>query len=181
MGKLINKKVVVDSETGEIVKEKSWVGYDGFTEKGYQYRRKAIHIRYYFDALPSNLSESAFLLLIEIAELMNEQNVLVTRVKRKSKFSSIVNIPLTKEEIQERIRFKMGKNKFDASWKELSKHCIKKIKYYENMVWAVNPAVISKCKEVPLWLYDEFKDSMNPFLTAITIRKFNTKIDNQFN
>lgn len=126
MGNLINKKTIIDSETGEILKEKNWLGYDGFNENGYQYRRKAVHIRYYFDAIPDNLSEGAMMLLFMISEIMNEDNVLVYRVKRKSKFSSIIYKPLDKEDIAERIRYRYGKNKFDRCWRELTKHCIKK-------------------------------------------------------
>ena len=49
MGEYINRKTVIDPETGEIIKENNWVGYDGFNEKGYKYRNKAIHI-------PSNIA-----------------------------------------------------------------------------------------------------------------------------
>ena len=31
MGEVINKKTSIDAETGEIIHERSWVGYDGFT------------------------------------------------------------------------------------------------------------------------------------------------------
>ncbi len=63
MGNLINKKTVIDSETGEILKEQNWIGYDGFNDDGFQYRRRSVHIRYFFDAIPDNLSENAFTLL----------------------------------------------------------------------------------------------------------------------
>lgn len=178
MGHYINKKTVIDSETGEIMQEDNWLGYDGFNEKGYKYRHRAVHIKYFFDSIPSNLSEGAWTLLFMIAELMNEENVLVYRVKRKSKFSTIVYKPLDKDEIRERIRYPFGINKFDKCWSELYKHCLKRIRYYDYMVWAVNPAVISKCKYVPFWLYDEFKNYMNPHLTATTIKKLQNKVDN---
>lgn len=178
MGQLINRKTVIDSETGEIVKENNWIGYDGFSEEGYKYRSRSLHINYFFDSLPSNMSKDAFLLLLLIAELMNNENVLVYRVERKSKFSSIIYKPLDKEEIASRIRFKYGKNKFDRCWRELTKHCLKRIKYYDYIVWAVNPAVVSKCKYVPFWLYEEFQEYMNPHLTNITIKKLQNKISN---
>ena len=101
MGTYINRKTVIDAETGEIMKENNWYGYDGFNEKGYKYRHRGVFVRYYFDAIPSNLSEPAFLLLIMISELMNEENMLVYRVERKSKFSSILYKPLEKEDIRE--------------------------------------------------------------------------------
>ena len=85
MGKYINKNVIIDPESGEVLKEKFWVGYDGFCEKGYRYRNRALHIRYYFDSLPDNYDSDTLLLLFMIAELMNEENVLVYKVKRKSK------------------------------------------------------------------------------------------------
>ena len=44
MGEVINKKTSIDAETGEIIHERSWVGYDGFTNGGYQYRKKALKI-----------------------------------------------------------------------------------------------------------------------------------------
>ena len=180
MGNLINKKTVIDSETGEILKEQNWVGYDGFNDNGFQYRRRALHIKYYFDAIPNNLSQNAFLLLYMIAEIMNEDNVLVYKVKRKSKFSNIIYKPMDKEDIRERTRFKFGINKFDAACRELNKHCLKKVRYYNYLVWAVNPSVITKCKYVPFWLYEEFKTYMNPFLTATTIKKLDNKINSQY-
>lgn len=181
MGNYINKKAVIDSSTGEILKEQCWLGYDGFNDKGYKYRRNSNFIRYYFDAIPDNLSKDAFLLLVMISELVNDENVLVYRVKRKSKFSSIIYKPMSKEDVAERIRFHYGMNKFDKCWRELTKHCIKKIEYYDNTyVWAVNPAVFSKCKQVPIWLYEEFKEYMNPFLSALTIKKLQEKINSQY-
>ena len=178
MGHYINRKTVIDSETGEIMKENNWIGYDGFSDKGYKYRHRAVHIKYFFDSIPNNLSEAAWLLLIMIAEIMTEDNVLVYRVKRKSKFSSIIYKPYDKEEIRKRTRFIYGQNKFDRCWSELNKHCLKKIRYYDYMVWAVNPAVINKCREIPYWLCDEFKDYMTPHLTATTIKKLQNKLDN---
>jgi hypothetical protein len=178
MGHYINRKTVIDSETGEIMKENNWIGYDGFSDKGYKYRNRAVHIKYFFDSIPNNLSEAAWLLLIMIAEIMTEDNVLVYRVKRKSKFSSIIYKPYDKEEIRKRTRFIYGQNKFDRCWSELNKHCLKKVRYYDYMVWAVNPAVINKCREIPYWLCDEFKDYMTPHLTATTIKKLQNKIDN---
>lgn len=180
LGNLINKKTVIDEDTGEILQEINWKGYDGFNDNGYNYRRRACFIRYYFDALPSNLSEDAWHLLLMIAEIMNEENVLVYRVHRKSKFSNIIYKPLDKEEISERVRFRFGINRFDRCWKELTKHCLKRIKYHEYMAWAVNPAIVSKCKYVPIWLYEEFKTYMNPFLNATTIRKLQNRIDSQY-
>lgn len=176
MGEYINKKTVIDSETGEILSMNNWIGYDGFNEKGYKYRNKSVHLHFFNDALPPNISESAFLLLMMIAEIMNQDNVLVRRVERKSKFSSIIYKPLDKEEIRERLRFKYGINKFDKCWRELTKKCIKRIEYYDYKVWAVNPGVIHKCKFVPFWLYQEFQDYMNPYLSASTIKKLQYKI-----
>lgn len=178
MGNLINKTTVIDSETGEIMKERQWIGYDGFNDKGYKYRRNATFIRYYFDSLPDNLSENAWQLLLMISEIMNDENVLIYKVKRKSKFSDIVYKPMDKDDIAERIRFKYGQNKFDSAFKELCKHCLKKVEYHDlKNVWAVNPAVISKCKQVPFWLYMEFQEYMNPFLTATALKKMQNKID----
>lgn len=178
MGQYINRKTVIDSETGEILKENNWIGYDGFNDKGYKYRSKSTFLRYFFDSLPSNLSESAFLLLIMIAELVNEDNVLVYRVERKSKFSSIIYKPLDKDDIRERTRYKYGQNKFDKCWAELTKHYLKRVKYYEYTVWALNPSVFSKCKQVPFWLCEEFQEYMNPHLSAITIKKLQNRINN---
>lgn len=181
MGEYINKRTVIDAETGEILKTNNWVGYDGFSEKGYKYRNRSSYIRYYFDSTPPNLSEESFLLLIMIGELANQDNVLVRRVERKSKFSTIIYKPLDKEEIRELTRYKYGQNKFDRCWRELAKKCIKKVKYYEFYVWAINPAVINRCKFVPFWLYEEFSESMNPYLTASTIKKLNDKIHDYYN
>ena len=179
MGKIINRKVSIDEETGEIIDEKGWIGYDGFTNKGYQYRRRESCIRYFFDSLPDNLSEASWILLMMIAEIMNEENLLVYRVKRKSKFSTIIYKPYDKDEIAERVRFKYGKNKFDKCWRELCKHCIKRIKYQDFMVWAVNPAVVSRCRTTPYWLCEEFISYMAPHLSAKTLTKLELRIKNQ--
>jgi len=176
MGEYINKKTVIDSETGEIIKYNNWIGYDGFNDKGYKYRNRSPHLKYFFDSIPPNLSEEAFTLLMMIAELTNQDNVLVRRVERKSKFSSIIYKPLDKDDIREGTRYRYGINKFDRCWRELTKKCLKKIQYYDYKVWAVNPAVICKCKFVPFWLYEEFQDYMNPYLSASTIKKLQEKI-----
>ena len=54
MGHYINRKTVIDSETGEIMKENNWIGYDGFSDKGYKYRHRAVHIKYFFDSIRQN-------------------------------------------------------------------------------------------------------------------------------
>lgn len=177
MGQYINKRTVIDSETGEIMKEDKWIGYDGFNETGYRYRHRASHIKYFNDSIPNNLSEAAWILLIMIAEIMTDDNVLVYRVERKSKFSSIIYKPYDKDEIRQRTRYRYGENKFDRCWRELTKHCLKKVRYHQYLVWAVNPAVINKCKYVPFWLCDEFKEYMTPHLTAATIKKLKNKIE----
>lgn len=176
MGEYINKKTVIDSETGEIISSNNWVGYDGFNEKGYKYRSRACHIRYFPDSIPPNISKEALFLLFMIADIMNEDNVLVRRVERKSKFSTIIYKPLDKDDIRERCRFQYGMNKFDKCWRELNKQCLKRIQYYQYQVWAVNPAMINKCKYIPFWLYEEFQDYMNPYLSASTIKKLQNKI-----
>lgn len=180
MGQYINRTTVIDSETGEIMKENNWIGYDGFSEKGYKYRHRSSHIKYFFDSIPNHLSEGAWTLLLMIAEIMTDENVLVYRVERKSKFSTIIYKPYDKDEIRTRTRFRYGLNKFDSCWRELTKHCLKRVQYHEYLVWAVNPAIINKCKEIPYWLCDEFKDYMTPHLTAPTIKKLQNKIDNLY-
>ena len=180
MSGYINKKVVLDSETGEILKENSWFGYDGFNNKGYKYRNRAVFIKYFFDSIPDNLSEGAWTLLFMIAELMNEDNVLVYRVERKSKFSKILYKPYDKDDIRERVRYKFGINKFDKCWRELTKHCLKRVKYYDYVVWAVNPSIINKCRQIPFWLYEEFKDYIDPHLSSSTLKKMQYKIDNLY-
>ena len=177
MGNLINKKILIDPETGQILKEHSWAGYDGFNENGYAYRARGNYLRFFNDSLPSNLSKESLLLLLMMAELMNEENVLVYRVERKSKFSSIIYRPLDKYDIREKTRFVYGINKFDKCWQELSRRCIKRVKYRDNILaWAVNPSVLTKTKYVPFWLYGEFQDSMNPHLSPITIQKLQDRI-----
>lgn len=180
MGKYINRTTMIDPETGEVVRENQWIGYDGFSDTGYKYRNKQIHIKYFFDSLPGNISHDSLFLLFMIAEIMTEDNVLVYKIKRKSKFSTIIYKPFDKEEIRLKTRFIYGINKFDRCWRELNKHCIKRVKYYEYYVWAVNPTVINKCKEIPYWLCEEFKDYMTPHLSAATINKLENKIDNLY-
>lgn len=180
MGKYINKNVIIDPESGEILKEKFWVGYDGFCEKGYRYRNRALYIRYFFDSLPDNYDSDTLLLLFMIAELMNEENMLVYKVKRKSKFSNIIYKPMDKEDIRMATRYRYGINKFNRCWRNLTKHSLKQIKYHDYLSWAVNPSVISKCKDVPYWLYEEFQDSMNPHLSAQAINKLQKKVQNLY-
>ena len=106
MGNNITKKILMDGDTGEILREKTFFSYDGFNDEGYKYRYRATHIHYFFDAVPSTLSKDAFLLLIMLTELANEDNVLVYRVTRKSKFSTIIYKPLLKEDIMARLKYK---------------------------------------------------------------------------
>ena len=176
MGGFINQKTVIDADTGEILKSKNWIGYDGFSEKGYKYRYRSDNPQVFFDSIPGNLSEEAFILLILIAEIANKDNVLVRRVDRKSKFSSIIYLPMDKEEIRLATRYRYGINKFDRCWREINKKCVKQVRYHEYLTWAVNPAFICKSKFVPFWLYEEFQDYMNPYLTASAIKKLQDKI-----
>lgn len=179
MGKYINRKTMIDSETGEVLKQSDWIGYDGFSDNGYKYRNRQTHIKYFFDSIPNNLSSGAWTLLFMIAEIMTTDNVLVYRAKRKSKFSNFIYRPYDKEEIRQRLRYPYGENKFDRCWRELNKHCLKRIEYYGYLVWAVNPAVVNKCKEIPFWLCEEFMDYITPHLSATAITKLKNKIDNQ--
>lgn len=171
MGKDLIKKTVVDSNTGEVIMENSFFYYDGFNEKGFKYRYRADKITVFYDSIPTTLSDNAFLLLYMMAEIANEDNVLVYRVTRKSRFSSIIYKPLSKDEIKSRLRFKFGINKFNNAWRELKKHCIKEVRYHEYLVWAINPAIICRCKQVPPWLYEEFSQYLNPHMTNISIKK----------
>lgn len=177
MGQNIKKQILMDGETGEILREHQYYAYDGFNDKGYRYRNKADFIRYFFDDYPSTLSQDAFLLLIMMAEIANKENVLVYRVSRKSKFSSIIYKPMTKEQIRSSLRFKYGKNKFDRCWTELKKHCIKEVRYYQYMVWAINPAIISRCRQVPDWLYYEFRLYLNPRMSRLAIKKMMNRLN----
>lgn len=173
MGNNITKKILMDGSTGEILKENTFFTYDGFNDKGYKYRYRGNYIRYYFDAVPTTLSEEAFLLLIMLTELANEDNVLVYRVTRKSKFSNIIYKPMCKEDIMAKLKYKYGQNKFDRCWKELKKHCIKKIRYHEYLAWAINPSIFCKCKQIPPWLYEEFSLYLNPYMSKTAIKKMN--------
>jgi len=152
----------------------------GFSEKGYKYRNRGVYIRYYFDSLLDNFSEATFTLLFQIAELMTEENMLVYRVKRKSKFSNIIYKPMDKEYIREHIRFKFGRHRFDKCWSQLRKNTIKQIRYHQYLCWAVNPSIVSKCRDVPYWLYDAFKESMNPHLSAKTVNKLTRKVQEMY-
>lgn len=71
----------------------------------------------------------------------------------------------------------IGINKFDRCWKKLNKYALKQIRYHDYICWAVNPSIISKCREVPYWLYDEFQESINPHLSAIAVKKLQRKLD----
>ena len=172
MGQEAIKNTVIDSEIGEILRERTYFRYDGFNEKGYRYRYRGDYIRYYWDAIPHNLSKDSLFLLLMLAELANNENVLIKKVKRKSKFSNIISKPMDKTDVMEKLRYPMGINKFDKCWQELKKHCIKKVRYHDYLVWAINPAYISRCKEIPTWLYEEFDMYLNPYMTKLAIAKF---------
>lgn len=180
MSRYISKKMLIDPESGEVFDEKFWIGYDGFSEKGYRYRNRAVFIRYFFDSLPENYDSATLLLLFMVAELMNDENMLVYRVKRKSKFSNILYKPMDKENIRNTTRFRYGINKFEKCWRKLNKYAVKQIRYHDYICWAVNPSIISKCRDVPYWLYEEFQDSMNPHLSAATIKKLNNRIASMY-
>jgi len=176
MGNYINKKTLLDGETGEVLKEKTWVNYDGFTEEGYAYRPRSSQLRYFPDSIPDNLTEYDWSILIMMAEIMNDENVLVQRVKRKSKFNDTIYMPLTKDEIRERLRFKVGQNRFMKSWYHLRKHCIKKIKYHDAPAWCINPAVVMKSRYLPIWLYAEFYQYLDPYLSPTALKKIKARM-----
>lgn len=172
MGNDLIRTTRIDPETGEIINQKSFFYYDGFNEKGYKYRNKAVKVTVFPDCIPTTLSKEAFLLLYMITEIANDENVLVYRITRKSKFSTIIYKPMDKLDVMERIRFKYGKNKFDKYWNELKKHCIKKVQYHECNAWVINPAIINKCRQIPPWLYDEFDIYLNPYIPKTAIKKY---------
>lgn len=176
MGETFNKKITIDKH-GQIISERIWTNYDGFSDKGYKYRGKQNYIRYYPDALPNNLDHEALLLLFMVAEIMNEENMLVYRVTKKSKFSKILYKGYTQDDIRARLRFPYGQNKFNRAWAQLKKHCVKKIRYYDTLAWAVNPSVISRCHFLPDFLYLEFKDYLNPFLSPHAISEFQRRTE----
>ena len=178
MGEYINIRTTIDSETGEVLKESNWIGYDGFTDKGYRYRARQPQIHFNLDSIPDNLSKDSMVLLFMLAELMNQDNVLVYRVERKSKFSNFVYKPYDKEDLRLRCRFRFGMNKFDKCWQELSRHCLKRVQYYQYIVWAINPAVIHRSNFLPIWLCAEFKEYLLPHLSPSTVKKLQNKIDN---
>ena len=176
MGQYVNRKTVIDKETGEVLKVNNWIGYDGFNEKGYKYRNKAPHIRYFYDAIPPNLSSGAFGLLMQLAEMANQDNALVRRVERKSRFSNIIYKPLDSEEIRGKLKYKMGICNFKKYWRELKKQCLKQVEYHDYITWIINPAIINKCSYVPYWLYEEFKEYMDPYLSSMAIKKLDDKV-----
>ena len=178
MGQYLNRKTVIDKETGEIIQTTNWIAYDGFNNKGYKYRHRQPHIRYFYDAAPPTLSYDAYALLLQLAEIANEENALVKRVERKSKFSNRIYKPLEKDEIKERIKYKkkFGINKFDKCWRELQKRCMKQVRYYDYMTWVLNPAIVYKSTYVPYWLCEEFKEDMQPFMSAMAVKKLDEKI-----
>lgn len=178
MGQYVNRKTVIDRDTGEILKVSNWVGYDGFSRKGYKYRNRNNHIRLFYDCLPVGLSVDGYALLMQLAEIANPDNALVKRVERKSKFSNIEYKPLSKDEIKERIKYsgKFGINKFDRCWRELQKRCMKQVRYYDYMTWVLNPAIVYKSTYVPYWLCDAFKEDMHPFMSAMAVKKLDEKI-----
>ena len=180
MGNYVNRHTLIDPDTGEILKDQTWLGYDGFTDKGYAYRRRSKFTRYYPDAIPDNLDKNDMLLLFMLAELANDENMLVYKVKRKSKFSNIIYKPMDKEYIQDHLRFHYGDNKFQKSWSHLIRHCVKRFEYRGNFTYGLNPAVISNCQYIPIWLYEEFQEYINPYLSATAIKKFQNKIDSQY-
>ena len=172
MGKDIVRNTVIDPSTGEVISEKSYVHYDGFNDKGYKYRfRTSGIIKIYPDSIPVTLSADAFLLLYMLAEIANEDNALVYRIKRKSRFSSIIYKPYDRDELRKKTKWKYGVHKFNRCWSELRKHCVKQVKYYQYKTWIINPAVVSKCPQIPPWLYDEFSLYLNPYMSKRAITK----------
>lgn len=151
-------------------------GFDGFTSKGYKYR-KTEGIRVFFDSIPADLSENAILLLLMLARVANNENMLVEKVPYKSRFSSIRYSALTIEEMRTRTAKVYGIVKYKKAFTELKKHCLKKIKYNGINAWAINPAFVMCSPFLPIWLYNEFQEDINPHLTAYAIKTFRSKIN----
>lgn len=172
MGNNVVVRTTLDGNTGEVIKEKKFFSFDGFTEKGYKYRYRAGRIQIFPDTIPDSLSGDAFQLLYMLAELANDEGVLVYRVTRKSKFSEIIYKPLYREEIMRRLRWSYGHNKFDKCFRELKKHCIKKVPYYNTTAWCLNPAIVMIGRGVITpFMYDEFKLYLNPYMSRGAIKK----------
>ena len=67
--------------------------------------------------------------------------------------------------------------KYKKAFTELKKHCLKKIKYNGINAWAINPAFVMCSPFLPIWLYNEFQEDINPHLTAYAIKTFRSKIN----
>jgi hypothetical protein len=171
MAEVINKTVAVDVETGEIYYQRSWAGFNGWTEKGYKYRNKYYPVQFYPDTIPK-LLPNTLKIFFYICMLMNEDNLLLERKAAKDKYSSPKIIPYTVEEIWEKLDYRFSMYSFKKAWQELTPKYVRKIKIYGKGIWAVNPAFANRTKYLPVFLWKEFSVDINNKLSKQVISRF---------
>lgn len=178
MSRDIEKKTIINPETGEIIKETFNMVYDGFSDEGFRYRYKsASKIEIHLDSIPPDLDKDAIYLLLMISEMATTENVLVKKIPVKKRFENMEYEAMKLDEIRLGCKNPFGRNKFTRYWTILRKQCIKRVWYHDILVFAINPAILNKTYYVPFWLYEEFQDYMNPHLTNYKIKKLQSKID----
>ena len=171
MADVIKKITAIDADTGEIYYENKWKTFNGWTEKGYKYRYRYDALKFYPDnmpQLPPNIMKVFFL----ICNLMNEDNLLIEKTKNATKYSAPEIRALTMEEIRERLAYPISEYSFKKAWKAITPRHIKRIKFQGKWIWAVNPSFANRCRYIPVWLWYEFQQDLNPKLGASNVARY---------
>lgn len=172
MANIIRSVKSIDSETGEIYYEKKWNSYNGWSENGYKYRYRYSSVKFYPDN-PPKLQPNTLKIFFQICMQMNDENLLMEVKKAKNKYSSPELIPYTLEEIRENMQYQVSEYAFKKAWAEMTPKYIRRIKFKNKMVWAVNPAFANRCQYIPVFLWHEFQEDLNPKLGEMNIKKYN--------
>lgn len=171
MANVIKSIRTIDEETGEIYYEKNFKSFDGWNDKGYRFRGRYNAIKFYPDNMVKvepNIIKIFFL----ICNIMNEDNLLVT-IKKGNKYTGPEITPYTVEEIRENLPYCVSEYSFKKAWKALVPRYIRKIKLEGKNIWAVNPAFANRCIYVPPFLWENFKEDMNKFISNNNIKRYN--------
>lgn len=175
MADIINKVTSIDANTGEIYYERQTKGFNGWSDKGYKFRYRYSGLVFYPDNLPL-IEPNIFKVYFQICTLMNEENLLIQLKKTNNKYKAPELIPLTIDDIIEKIPYKISSYAFKKAWQQIVPRYIKRIKFNGKKVWAVNPAFANRCRYLPPFLWNEFKEDLNEKLGVYNIKRYENMV-----
>lgn len=178
MAKTINVMKTIDEETGEICYERTWHSYNGWKGDAFKFRPKSKCIKLFPDCMPP-ISPNSVRVWWMLVYMMNEDNLLIKVVKRTDKYSADTIIPFTYTQFKKEIKSGISDYNFVTAWKELvEKSCIKRIRFQNKWVWAINPVYAMATEYLPIWLYRHFKDDIDKYISKFTVGRINNLIVN---